>query len=158
MLWLCSESRSKVVSLRPSTFESVTKFQRCCLTRTSSWFSSDYKNNQSFLYQQVSFEGDNLTNLVVLDVKFGLEIRIRWRGITEWYLAWYVQARSYGWNWIDERQNIQEGIMKNDETNKQEKKSAVALVTDDSSTTMKLLFNKVSSFSQILNCYGNSSK
>lgn len=51
-----------------------------------------------------------------------------------------------------------EGIMKNDETNKQEKKSAVALVTDDSSTTMKLLFNKVSSFSQILNCYGNSSK
>lgn len=48
--------------------------------------------------------------------------------------------------------------MKNDETNKQEKKSAVALVTDDSSTTMKLLFNKVSSFSQILNCYGNSSK
>lgn len=48
--------------------------------------------------------------------------------------------------------------MKNDETNKQEKKSAVALVTDGSSTTMKILFNKVGSFSQILNCYGNSSK
>lgn len=48
--------------------------------------------------------------------------------------------------------------VENNDTNKQKKKSAVALVADDSSTTIKILFIQVGSVSQILNCYGNSSK
>lgn len=105
--------------------------------------------------------GMALTNLVITDVEFGfggkivLELRMDykesnsdiWRDTFKSGVVMKIEPINNNTRVKRHKQVIEDA---------QKGKSAIALVTDSSSTTISLSFNQVWSAFQILNCYGNS--